>query len=226
MLEGLILLDLDNLARLGAGLLTTLEVALISIMISMVGGVALGVLMAFGGRWVKFLCRVYLESVRVVPLLVWLFLVFFGSATLFGWHLHALWASIIVFGAWGVAEMMDLTRGALTSVSMHQIQSARALGLSQTQIIWLVIFPQAFLALMPASINLFSRIIKTTALMSLIGAVELLKVGQQLIEINLLKIPSASFYVYGLIFVLYFVLCYPLSYLSQRLERKYQHHRG
>ncbi|MFC3847132.1 amino acid ABC transporter permease [Helicobacter baculiformis] len=226
MLKGLAVFDWDNLARLIEGLLTTLEVALASIIIALVGGVALGVVMAFGGRWLKGLCRVYLESIRIIPLLVWLFLVFFGSATLFGWHLHALWASIIVFGAWGVAEMMDLTRGALTSTSMHQIQSARALGLSGTQTTWLIIFPQAFLALLPASINLFTRMIKTTALMSLIGAMELLKVGQQLIEINILKIPNASFYVYGVIFILYFALCYPLSYLSQSLEKKYQYHRG
>ncbi|WP_104751363.1 amino acid ABC transporter permease [Helicobacter salomonis] len=226
MLEVLEVFAPDNLARLAEGLLTTLEVALASIAIALIGGVGLGVVMAFGGRIARALCRVYLESVRIIPLLVWLFLVFFGSATLFDWHLPAIGASIIVFGVWGAAEMMDLTRGALTSTSLHQIQSARALGLSGAQTTWLIIFPQAFLALLPASINLFSRMIKTTALMSLIGAVELLKVGQQLIEINILKIPSASFYVYGLIFVLYFVLCYPLSYLSQRLEKKYQHNRG
>ncbi|WP_120945264.1 amino acid ABC transporter permease [Helicobacter labacensis] len=226
MLEGLRVFEPDNLARLAEGLFTTLQVALISIVIALIGGVGLGVVMAFGGRIARFVCRVYLESVRIIPLLVWLFLVFFGSATVFGWHLHAILASIIVFGVWGAAEMMDLTRGALTSTNTHQIQSARALGLSENQTIWLIIFPQAFLALMPASINLFSRIIKTTALMSLIGAVELLKVGQQLIEINILKIPNASFYVYGLIFALYFMLCYPLSYLSQYLEKKYQHNRA
>ncbi|WP_104749693.1 amino acid ABC transporter permease [Helicobacter cynogastricus] len=224
MLEALF--SADNLARLVGGLWVTLYTSLISIVISLLGGVILGVGMAFGGRWLKVFCRVYLESVRIIPLLAWLFLVFFGSATLLDWHVSALSASVIVFSLWGVAEMMDLTRGALTSTSAHQIQSARALGLNGSQVINYIIFPQAFLALLPASINLFSRIIKTTSLMSLIGAVELLKVGQQLIEVNILKIPDASFYVYGLIFVLYFVLCYPLAYLSQYLEKKYQHNRG
>ncbi|BCZ19599.1 hypothetical protein NHP190012_12410 [Helicobacter sp. NHP19-012] len=94
------------------------------------------------------------------------------------------------------------------------------------QITLYILFPQAFLALLPSSVNLFTRMVKTTALISLIGAIDLLKVGQQIIEVNLIHMPHASFYVYGLIFILYFALCYPLSYLSQHLEKKYQHNRG
>ncbi|GMB96484.1 amino acid ABC transporter permease [Helicobacter sp. NHP22-001] len=226
MLEVLQLFNADNLGRLAEGLGTTLALALISIFFSLVGGLSLGVLMAFGGRWVKLACRVYLEAVRIVPLLVWLFIVYFGLASLFNLHFGAFMAGVVVFSLWGVAEMMDLTRGALTSIAKHQSQSATALGLKPLQITLYILFPQAFLALLPSSVNLFTRMVKTTALISLIGAIDLLKVGQQIIEVNLIHMPHASFYVYGLIFILYFALCYPLSYLSQHLEKKYQHNRG
>ncbi|WP_104690248.1 amino acid ABC transporter permease [Helicobacter felis] len=226
MLEILNLFNADNLARLGEGLATTLSLALISIMLSLIGGVALGVLMTFGGRVARLICRVYLEAVRIVPLLVWLFIVYFGFASILDLHIEAFSAGVVVFVLWGVAEMMDLTRGALSSISQHQRQSATALGLKPLQTTLYVLFPQAFLALLPSSVNLFTRMIKTTALISLIGSIDLLKVGQQIIEVNLINMPHASFFVYGLIFILYFMLCYPLSYLSQYLEKKYQHNRG
>ncbi|BDQ28637.1 amino acid ABC transporter permease [Helicobacter ailurogastricus] len=226
MLEVLNLFNADNLARLSEGLATTLSLALISIALSIVGGVILGVCMAFGGRVIRLLCRLYLEAVRIVPLLVWLFIVYFGFASVLDLHIEAFMAGVVVFSLWGVAEMMDLTRGALTSIPKHQSQSATALGLKPLQTTLYILFPQAFLALLPASVNLFTRMIKTTALISLIGAIDLLKVGQQIIEVHLINMPHASFFVYGLIFILYFALCYPLSYLSQYLEKKYQHNRG
>ncbi|OCR13756.1 hypothetical protein BA916_07970 [Helicobacter pullorum] len=69
-------------------------------------------------------------------------------------------------------------------------------------------------------VNLFTRMIKTTSLAALIGVSDMLKVGQQIIEVNLISYPQASFWVYGGIFALYFMLCYPLSLFSQHLERK------
>lgn len=226
MLDALLVFEPNNLRRLAEGVGTTLLIALVCIVFSLVGGVFMGIVMAFGRAPIKFACRLYLESIRIIPLLVWLFIVYFGFAVLFNWHMGAMTASILVFSAWGIAEMMDLTRGALTSINRHQIQSAQALGLKRSQITFYIIFPQAFLALLPSSINLFTRIIKTTSLVSLIGVVDLLKVGQQMIEINLFKMPNASFYVYGWIFIVYFLLCYPLSYWGKYLEKRYHNNRG
>ncbi|CCM11044.1 amino acid ABC transporter permease [Helicobacter heilmannii] len=226
MLEALQLFNADNLARLSEGLVTTLALALISIFFSIVGGLSLGVVMAFGGYLFRLACRVYLEAMRIVPLLAWLFIVYFGLASVFNLHIEAFSGGVVVFSLWGAAEMMDLTRGALSAISKHQNQSAAALGLNPLQTTFYILFPQALLALLPASVNLFTRMIKTTALISLIGAIDLLKVGQQIIEVNLIHMPHASFYVYGLIFALYFALCYPLSCLSQYLEKKFQRNRG
>ncbi len=221
-----VLLELDNLKRLLEGFEITLLIALSSAVISIIVGILLGSLMAFGSQIVVLACRVYLESIRIIPLLAWLFIVYFGLASWFDLHISAVLASIIVFSLWGGAEMMDLTRGVLTSVSKHQVESALALGLDSKKVIFNIIFPQSFLSLLPSSLNLFTRMIKTTALVSLIGAVDLLKVGQQIIELNLLRMPNASFVVYGVILMFYFSLCYSLSLYSSHLEKKFQHIRG
>ncbi len=221
-----VLLELDNLKRLLEGFETTLLIALSSAVISIIVGILLGSLMAFGSKIVVLACRVYLESIRIIPLLAWLFIVYFGLASWFDLHISAVLASVIVFSLWGGAEMMDLTRGVLTSVSKHQIESALALGMDSKRVIFNIIFPQSFLSLLPSSLNLFTRMIKTTALVSLIGAIDLLKVGQQIIELNLLRMPNASFVVYGVILMFYFSLCYSLSLYSSHLEKKFQHIRG
>ncbi|MCQ2804096.1 amino acid ABC transporter permease [Helicobacter pylori] len=221
-----VLLELDNLKRLLEGFEITLLIALSSAMISIIVGMLLGSLMAFGSKIMVLACRVYLESIRIIPLLAWLFIVYFGLASWFDLHISAVLASIIVFSLWGGAEMMDLTRGVLTSVSKHQVESALALGLDSKKVIFNIIFPQSFLSLLPSSLNLFTRMIKTTALVSLIGAIDLLKVGQQIIELNLLRMPNASFVVYGVILMFYFSLCYSLSLYSSHLEKKFQHIRG
>ncbi|MFB1302314.1 amino acid ABC transporter permease [Helicobacter pylori] len=221
-----VLLELDNLKRLLEGFEITLLIALSSAVISIVVGILLGSLMAFGSKIMVLACRVYLESIRIIPLLAWLFIVYFGLASWFDLHISAVLASIIVFSLWGGAEMMDLTRGVLTSVSKHQVESALALGLDSKKVIFNIIFPQSFLSLLPSSLNLFTRMIKTTALVSLIGAIDLLKVGQQIIELNLLRMPNASFVVYGVILMFYFSLCYSLSLYSSHLEKKFQHIRG
>ncbi|WQV87352.1 amino acid ABC transporter permease [Helicobacter pylori] len=221
-----VLLELDNLKRLLEGFEITLLIALSSAVISIVVGMLLGSLMAFGSKIMVLACRVYLESIRIIPLLAWLFIVYFGLASWFDLHISAVLASVIVFSLWGGAEMMDLTRGVLTSVSKHQVESALALGLDSKKVIFNIIFPQSFLSLLPSSLNLFTRMIKTTALVSLIGAIDLLKVGQQIIELNLLRMPNASFVVYGVILMFYFSLCYSLSLYSSCLEKKFQYIRG
>ncbi|MGL2815034.1 amino acid ABC transporter permease [Helicobacter pylori] len=221
-----VLLELDNLKRLLEGFEITLLIALSSAIVSIVVGMLLGSLMAFGSKIMVLACRVYLESIRIIPLLAWLFIVYFGLASWFDLHISAVLASVIVFSLWGGAEMMDLTRGVLTSVSKHQVESALALGLDSKKVIFNIIFPQSFLSLLPSSLNLFTRMIKTTALVSLIGAIDLLKVGQQIIELNLLRMPNASFVVYGVILMFYFSLCYSLSLYSSCLEKKFQYIRG
>lgn len=211
----------SNFARLLQGMLLTLEIALISIIFATFGGLFLGFIMTLKNLIIRGVCRFYLECVRIIPILAWLFIVFFGISQQFDINLSAISSAIIVFSLWGIAEVGDLVRGAITSLPKHQTQSAQALGLQQWQIMCYIILPQALQRLLPSIISLSTRMIKTTSLVALLGAVDLLKVGQQIIELNKSN-PNASFWVYGGIFCTYFILCYPLSYLSKILEKKYQ----
>jgi len=171
---------------------------------------------------INILCRIYLEAIRIIPLLVWLFIFYFGVTKAFRIHLDGEVVCIIVFTLWGTAEMGDIVRGAVTSLPVHQKESGKAIGLTDLQIYRYIIIPQAVRRLVPAAINLATRMIKTTSLAVLIGVIEVLKIGQQIIESSILKTPTASLWVYGFIFFLYFIICYPVTIFSRKLEEKWQ----
>ena len=211
-----------NFLRLLGGLWTTLKISLLAVLISIPLGVLLGVLMTARSRLIRFVCRVYLDFIRIMPQLVLLFLVYFGMTRTFGLNLSAFTSAVIVFVMWGTAEMGDLVRGALTSIPKHQYESAAALGMDRKQTFVHVILPQTLRRLLPPSINLITRMIKTTTLVVLIGMVEVRKVAQQIIDANRFEYPTASLWIYGVIFVLYFLICWPISLLSGALEKKWR----
>jgi polar amino acid transport system permease protein len=217
-----VLLQPENLERLLLGLWVTVRIALISVAISMVLGTLLGVIRCGKNLFINAVARLYLEAVRIVPTIVWLFVFYFGVAQAFSLDWSAETTSIIVFAIWGTAEMSDLVRASIQSLPPHQRQSAQALGLSEPQIYFYVILPQAVRSLTPAAINLVTRMIKTTPLVALITVVEALKVGQEIIEVTLLTNPMASFWIYGFIFFLYFIICYPVSLFSRKLEARWK----
>ena len=126
-----------------------------------------------------------------------------------------------MFSFWGVGEMGDLVRGALTSIPKHQYESAEALGMTKGQVYYHIVIPQAVRQLIPMSINLVTRMIKTTSLVMMIGVVEVMKVGQQIIEANRMVSPNAVFGIYGIILLMYFFVCWPISLLASHLEKKW-----
>ena len=215
-----VLLKGRNMARILEGLGVALRISMYSVALSVPLGIVLGVLAAWRNIVCRALMRCYLEFVRIMPQLVLLFLVYFGTTRAFGWNLSGETASIIVFTIWGTAEMSDLVRGALLSIPAHQYESAYSLGLSKYQVYAYVVLPQTVRRLLPLSINLITRMIKTTSLVLMIGVVEVLKVAQQIIEANRMKSPNAAFGVYFTVFALYFFACWPVSMFARYLERK------
>ena len=208
----------NNFLRILQGLGVTIGVSILSVIISLILGTFFGIIMTSHSKVVRFLSRTYLEFIRVMPQLVLLFLVYFGLARNFDINISGELSAIIVFSLWGTAEMGDLVRGAITSLPKHQFESGQALGLSQLQLYVYIIIPQVLRRLLPQAINLITRMIKTTSLIVLIGVIEVVKVGQQIIDSNRLSIPSAAFWIYGCILLLYFAVCFPISKLSSYLE--------
>ena len=188
-----------NFVRLLGGLGVTIMIAAISVAFSLILGTLFGILMTRRNKVVRVLCKIYLEVMRIIPQLVLLFVAYYGLTRMFGISLSGEAASILVFTLWGTAEMGDLVRGALQSIPRQQYDSGRAIGLTEKQIFFYIILPQTIRRLLPLSMNLITRMIKTTSLVVFVGVIEVVKIGQQIIEGNRLTIPSSSIAVYTVI---------------------------
>jgi len=192
-----------NFERLLYGLWVTIKLSLISAIFSIIFGILFGLFMVIKNPITKIISQIYLQVIRIMPPLVLLFIAYFGVTI------------------WGTAEMGDLVRGAIESIPKSQIESAMALALDKKQIYLYVIIPQIIRRLIPLSVNLITRMIKTTSLVVLIGIVEVLKVGQQIIDTNRFQYPNGAIWIYGVIFLLYFLSCWPLSILAKFLEKRW-----
>ena len=210
-----------NFIRLLGGLWTALEISLISVGLSIPLGILLGIVMTIPNKAIKVITKIYLEIIRIMPQLVLLFIVFFGATRTMGINLSGEVASVIVFTLWGTAEMGDLVRGSIISIPKHQSESSLALGLSKAQTYLYIIIPQTVRRLLPLSINLVTRMIKTTSLILMIGVVEVIKVAQQIIEANRATSPNAALGVYLVVFVMYFIGCFSISMVAKHLEKKW-----
>jgi len=217
-----VLLKGNNMMRLLGGLGISLRISLISVLISIVLGIGVGMLMTLESKPIKILTRVYLEFIRIMPQMVLLFLVYFGATKAMGINLSAESSAITVFSLWGIAEMADLVRGALISIPVIQYETSFALGFNKWQTYLYIIIPQILRRMIPLFINLITRMIKTTSLVMMIGIVEVLKVGQQIIEANRKSSPQAAFGIFATIFFLYFIACWPISLFSKYLEKKWE----
>ncbi|MCX8736945.1 amino acid ABC transporter permease [Lactobacillus sp. B4026] len=210
----------NNFARILDGLWTSVWISVVSLAVGLILGTLFGILRTMPNKIIRFILRLYLEFFRIVPTIVLLYLFYYILPRSFHIDWPASWMAILAFALWVAAEFSDIVRGALESVPLVQKESGLALGLSPTQLFRYVLLPQAMELELPATINLATRVIKTTSLLMMISIMDVIAVGQQIIEANNQKYPTAVFWIYGLIFVLYFVIDYPLSLWSKKLAAK------
>lgn len=207
----------DNLGLLLDGLGNTLMIAVAALFISMVTGFLFGILRMSKNIIVKLLTDIYLEAFRIIPIMVWLFSFFFFLPRMLQIDVPGETAAIMVFSMWGTAEMGDIVRGALESLPKGQLEAGLSIGLSKTQLFFYIEIPQAIKRIIPGAISLATRMIKTTSLVVLIGVLDVIKRGQQIIERT-----KESFWIYVFLFLLFFIICYPLSVISKKLEAKWK----
>ena len=210
----------NNFSRILQGLWTSVWIAGGSLIIGLILGTLLGILRTLPNKIMRFILRLYLEFFRIVPTIVLLFLFYYILPRTFHINWPASWMAVLAFSLWVAAEFSDIVRGALESVPLVQKESGLALGLSRMQLLRYVLLPQAVQLELPATINLATRVIKTTSLLMMISIMDVIAIGQQIIEANNQKYPTAVFWIYGLIFFLYFIIDYPLSKWSKRLAAK------
>lgn len=218
-----VLFEGTNFLRLMGGLWTAIWIAGLSLILGLALGTILGMFRTMKSRIIRFILRLYLEFFRIVPTVVLLFLVYYILPRQFNVNWPATWMAVLAFTLWVAAEFSDIVRGALESVPEHQRESGLALGLNQWQLFRYVLLPQALRLELPATINLATRVIKTTSLLLMISIMDVINVGQQIIEANNQAYPTGVFWVYGLIFILYFIIDYPLSKWAKHLAAKQQY---
>jgi polar amino acid transport system permease protein len=204
--------------QLLTGIGRTLGISALAIGFSGAGGLVYGVLRNLGVRWLDWVLLVYLEAFRAIPVLVWLYLFFFGLPIFFGLSIPGFWCAVLVLSLWGISEAGEVVRGALRSIPQGQREAGLAIGLGLPALYGRVLLPQALRRMTPPMINVFTRLIKTSSLAVLIGVVDVIKIGQQIIERT-----YESVLIYSFLFLFFFFVCYPLSAASRVLERRWSH---
>jgi len=167
-----------------------------------------------GMRWLRTVTALYIQLIQGTPVLVLIFLIYFGLPSL-GWSVSPLVAASASLSIYVSAYLGESWRGSIQSVPKPQWETAECLALSRTQRMTKVILPQAVRIATPPTVGFMVQIIKNTSLASIVGFVELVRAGQ--IINNTIFQP---FIIYLLIALLYFSMCYPLSILSRRLENR------
>jgi polar amino acid transport system permease protein len=177
-------------------------------------GLALLVLRLWGLPWLGRVVALYVQVFQGTPLLMQLFLAYFGLA-LFGLDVSRWTAASVALILYASAYLTEIWRGCVDAVPKGQWEASGSLALSFSQQLRHVILPQALRVAIAPTVGILVQVIKGTALASVIGFVELTKAGSMMANVTF-----KPFLVYGCVAVLYFLMCYPISAYSQRIERK------
>jgi polar amino acid transport system permease protein len=162
-------------------------------------------------RWASL---VYVQLLQGIPLLVILFLVYYGLG-IFGWELPSLIAAGAALMFYVSAFLGEIWRGCVESVVKTQWEAAECLSFTRGQTLRLVIIPQSMRIALPPTIGFLVQVLKGTSLASVIGFVELTRAGQ-IINNSIFQ----PFLIFALVGIFYFALCYPLSRWSRYMEKK------
>jgi polar amino acid transport system permease protein len=205
----------DEFLFLLKGLQWTLALSAIAFVTGIIAGLAVALLRTSGFRPVERAASGYIALFQGTPLLMQLFVVYYGLA-LVGLNLDAWVAVAIGFTLHASAYLGEIWRGSIDAVPRGQAEAANALGLGYVSRMKDVILPQAFRISLPATIGFLVQLIKGTSLASIVGFTELARAGS--IISNQIFQPLL---VFGIVGLLYFVICWPLSLYGARLERRF-----
>jgi polar amino acid transport system permease protein len=187
-------------------------------LIAFIGGGLVGFVVALCRispiRALRWLSTAYVQLVQGTPLLILMFLAYFGLSIV-GLSLPALVAAGLSMTIYVSAYIGEIWRGCIQAVPRTQWEAAECLALSKTQRMRLVVLPQALRIATPPTVGFMVQIVKNTSLASVVGFVELAR-GGQVVNNSLFQ----PFLVYMLVAGLYFLLCFPLSWWSRQLERR------
>ena len=194
---------------------TTLMLSLGALAGGVVAGLIVAILRIVPSRPLRWLAVGYIELFQGTPLLMQLFVVYYGLAVIFNFQIGAWPAVLIAFTLYSAAFLGEIWRGAIEAIPKPQWEAAACLSLSFPKQLWYVILPQAARISIPPTVGFAVQLIKNTSIAAIIGFVELTRAGQLMTNMTF-----KPMIVYPVVAGLYFILCWPLSLISQSLERR------
>ncbi|OZI60131.1 amino acid ABC transporter permease [Bordetella genomosp. 11] len=192
----------------------TLVLSALAFVLGSIGGFGVMLARISPRRWLRVSALVYIEIIQGIPLLILLFIVYFGLSV-YGYEVPSLVAAGLALMVYTSAYLGDIWRGCVQAMPTPQWEASECLAMTRWQTLRLVIIPQAVRLALPSTVGFLVQLIKMTSLASVIGFIELTRAGQ-IINNSIFE----PFLVFGLVAAFYFVLCYPLSRWSQSMENK------
>jgi polar amino acid transport system permease protein len=206
----------ENFPYLLRGTVATAALAAGVIVLGTAAGVTVGLLRFVPSPLARTVVSAVVEVVRATPLLLLLFFIFFGLPAI-GVRIPTWPAAVLAMSLWMTANTSEVVRGAVQSIPRGQTEAARSTGLTAIQSLRHVILPQALRRMLPPFVGLCTILVKDTSLAAIIGVFELTRATQESIERTL-----HPFELYLTAAALYFALCFPLSIIADRAERRLQ----
>lgn len=196
------------------GFMWTVGLSAITFVASGILGLLFALGRALGPRWLRIVIAAYIQLVQATPLLILVFLAFYGLSFV-GLYFPPLAAAAISLTIYATAFLADIWRGCIEAIPRTQWEAADSLALSRLQRLRYVILPQAFQISLGPTVGFMVQIVKNTSVTALIGFVELTRAGQLLNNMTF-----QPFHVFLTVAAMYFVACYPLSLWSERLKER------
>ncbi len=190
----------------------TLLLTVIAFGFGAIGGGVLALLRLSRNRLLRGVAYAVIELVQSIPVLMVLFLAYFGLSAA-GVELPPLVAASLSLGIWAAAYLADIWRSAIEAVPYQQWEASASLALSTGQQYRYVVLPQALRIAVPPTIGFLVQLVKNTSIVSVIGMVELMRAGQLINNVTF-----EPFRVFCVVALIYFVICFPLSYAGRKLE--------
>jgi len=211
---------MDYLPALNKGLRNTLAISSLSLVLSVLLGIIIGMGRLSKITVVSDLCAAYVQALRNIPLLVIVLMAYFGFGSIFP-QLSSFFWGILALTVLESAYIAEIVRSGIGAIHKEQGESAHSLGMNYLQTMRYIILPQALRNILPALTGQLVILIKDSSLVMVIGIMELTLTARYLLSVTF-----AAMEIYALTAVYYFVVCFALSMVSNYLERRFALARG
>ena len=206
---------LDSWQYLASGLGLTILLSILTVILSLVCGTAVGLGRIYGPRWLSVPITFYIDSMRAIPVLVVLVWIYFALPLVTGINLPPFWAALVALTFHISAYVAEIVRAGIGSVRAGQMQAGLVLGMSKAQVVGKIILPQALIRMLPSIGSIVSITIKDTAIAAVIAVPELMKRAE--------TVSGQSFRpmeVFTVVMVVYFLILFPTTRLIDLVYKK------